>query len=767
MKKYIKISMLTALVAATGMSASGQVRWDGAGGDGMWTNAANWFQAGTDPLLRYVPTLTNDVANWTGQAVTIDTSAEVFRFWARHASGDNLLNIVTNGSLTAAQDVALVEFAGSVQSAELQVNGGSMVVSNNLSVAGQATSQGSGSLFLNSGTIDVFNNVRIGTLGQQAGVTGELTVNGGVLTVQNRTIVGGGNLASDAGTLVINGGQYIEDGSANTNGAAFAIGAGPGSGTVEMNGGVLINNNALEMNVASNDTGSAAIDFNGGEFWQLDPNVAVQGDSTLNFTEGVLYWSSNQVAALDGLVANSNVTYVLGLTNMLTESWDAAWTNGFTLDYGYWSKSYGSALYADVDDVTNGFTTVWAMNLSPDVLPPETDGLITTYTFNNASGDQVWTTPGNWSPASVPTGEDTVNHTSVPDVLVVDNDVAVSNMTVSLSTTSAVSAVTFGSLDVNGSLTLGGGGAAGLLLADGGDITVDGVLLGGTGVSGRGLIELNSGTITVNDNTVLGDWNTDSSGILTVNGGTYTQANGEIALGTRAGTGSGTLVINGGEVLIPNSNSAWDPLRIANGAGSGTVIINDGLLSVKGMEMDWQGGADSTFGAIYLNGGEFRINGSFGAAGRIADNSFIQIDGGVFKWSGAAQVATVTNYIDQGFITWTNGSNTMLSEEPIASYTNGLSSLHVDVIDGFTTVWAFVPPPPENPPAMAIAVGAGSVEVSVENLDAFKGYELKGTDSLVFTNWVGLGSTSGVLEATWTIPTTEAVQFFQVEEQTP
>jgi hypothetical protein len=757
MRKYIKKStsalLVAALVMATQMFTYGDT-WDGGAGDGLWTSATNWNND-------VVPTIDVDAVNWTDQGIILDAPAVAKRFWSRHLSGNNKLTITTNGVLTVATGIELNEFSGSAVSADLVLDGGAAVVSNNLSVAGQNTSQGGARVFLNSGSIDVLNNVKIGTAGQGVGVDGEVTVNGGVFTVQNQTLLGGGNLDTDTGTLIINGGLYIE----GTGGSTFEIGAGAGSGTVALNGGVLINNNALELDVdASNDVGTASINFNGGEFWQMDPSVTIQDESTLDFQKGVLYWSGNQVAALTDLVANSNVTYVLGLTNMLTESWDASWTDGFTLDYGYWSKSYGSALYADVDDVTNGYTTVWAMNLSPDVVPPVSDGITNTYSFNNGSGDQVWTTAENWDILSLPTGEDTVNHTSVTNMLIADNDVAALDLNVAHSDTSGVSAVTYGSLTVNSNVTLGGwGGSVGRLLADGGDITVGGSVAAGDGLDGVGLIELNSGAISVGNGTVLGDWDAGSMGVLTVNGGTYTQDGGELALGTRNGSSSGTLIINGGEVII--QNDAWNPLRVADGAGSATIIINDGMLNAIGMQMDW-GDTDDTFGAVLLNGGEFRITGGFGAACRIDDNSYIQIDKGVFKWNGNQQ-STVTNYIENGYITWTNGLDTMLAEDPAYSYTNGLSSLHVAQIDGATTVWAYTPPPPEVPPVMSIAASVGGLDVSVINLDVAKSYELQSTTMLTLPSWSGVGTTSGVSSATWNVPASEPAEFFQVEEQAP
>jgi hypothetical protein len=745
------------MIAAMAMLTSGQVacRWTFAAGDGFWTNAANWD-------VGFVPTLANDTANWTGYTITLDAPGEVARWWSRHPSGNTLI-ITAGGSLTSASDVTLNEFSGEgLLNSAMLVDGGSLTVATNLAVSGQSTSQGSGTLTMNSGSINVGQNLLIGTQGLGLGVTGEVTINSGSVAVSNQTILGGGNLASDEGTLNLYGGIYTESFPASTNPVGFEIGDGPGSGTVNLYGGTLVNNHALLMEPdEANDAGTALINMAGGEWWQLGTNVVIQDESTLNFSGGTFYWSGDQVAAFSALVAGGNVTYEQGLTNMLTGSWNASWSNSVTLDYGYWSKTYGSALFADYNDVTNGFTTVWAYNLSPAVPPAVSDSNALTHTFNDAGGDLLWTTPGNWDALSVPTAEDTALHNAVGSVLVVADPAAVNTLGIGSDLTSTVAVVTYGTLSVGGNVDVGNYGSTGIgkLLVDGGDVDIGGTLdLAIFGAGRKGLCEINSGTMTVGNATTLGGWDIGADGELTINGGTFEQTGNVLRIGR---AGNGTVIVNDGVLDIVSGT--WDPLRIAdNGSGEGTLIVNGGWAETPGMQMEFESGAG--IGRIYLNGGTFRIGGTFDAAFRMGGGSQMIFDQGVFR-QGGNRLSLISSYVTSGHITWTNGMDTMLFETPDLAWTNGLSTLNAIVDSGETYVWAYQIPEPEDPPVMSIAVGAGSVDVTAENMGLSKSYELQSTTTLDTPSWTPVGSTSGVQQATWNLPATESAQFFQVEEQ--
>ncbi|WP_168433597.1 autotransporter outer membrane beta-barrel domain-containing protein [Pontiella sulfatireligans] len=670
------MSTLAALVVATVMSASGQnARWNGNGEDGMWTNPANWN-------VGFVPTLTNDTANWTGDAVTIDDAAFADRFWSRHGSGDNILLVATNGSLTTIGDVALNEFSNGPVDAELNVNGGHLYVGNDISVAGQATSQGEALFVLNSGSINVSTNNKIGTAGQGIGVNGRVDVNGGTYTVSGRSMIGGGNLATDEGVLNLYGGLFTEGiaGSNNT----MQIGIGQGNGAVNLYGGKLVNNNNLSMDAdASTDAGTAVVNLYGGEWWQVDPDVNMQDESTLAFQEGVLYWSGDQVDAMTELVTNDVVSYILGGTNMLTENWDASWTNGITYDYGYWSVTYGNALFADYNDVTNGFTTVWAYNLSSVTEPAVSNGVAETHTFNNGSGDQLWTTAANWDIGTVPTIEDTVNHTANGDTLVIASDVEVEDLFISNDSSATVAVVDFGALAVNNKIQVGnsGGNGVGILRIDGGELTTgSSIEFGIFGTTRKGIGFLNSGSISAGGTTSLGGFN-PASGELTINGGIYTQT-GLFEIGR---TGAGILNMNGGSLIAKNG---FDPLRVGDGSGDGTLNLNGGSIVTSGMQVEW-GDIDEGTGTINLNGGLLQIDGNFDAALRLDDNAQINFDQGVFKWAGNWVDFFATNYVDNGFITWANGMTNRVSETWDKSWTNGMSVLFAEFADGFTTVWAF------------------------------------------------------------------------------
>ncbi|VGO14876.1 hypothetical protein PDESU_03446 [Pontiella desulfatans] len=674
MKKAIRNITLAVSVTTLTASAVNQ-RWEGTGGDGLWTNAANWSTTS-------VPAIGDNTANWTGDAITIDTAAFADRFWARGGLGKNVLTITNNGILTTAGDIALNEFSNNEVYADLIMAGGAAIVSNNLSVAGQDTSQGGGRVFLNSGSVEVLNSVKIGTAGQGVGVDGEVTINDGTLSVLNRTLVGGGNLDTDEGTLIINGGQYIE----GTNGSSFAIGVGAGSGTVEINGGMLVNNNALKMDVdASNDVGTATINLNGGEWWQLGSSVDMQDESQIIVGEGVMHWAGDQLAAVTALVTNGFLTPAGGPTNMLAESWDASWTNSTVVDYGYWSNTYTRVLFADVDDVTNGYTTVWAQDLTPPPPGlPESDGVANTHSFNNGGGDQLWSTAGNWNPASVPTGEDTAKQIE-GGTLIVASEAEVLALLNGHNNTSLLAVVTGGSLTVSNNAEIGNDGGSGLgkLVVDGGDVSVLGELsFGKKGTATRrGELELNSGTVNVGGATLVGN---QATGTVTINGGVFNQP--YTVFKVAGSDGSGTLNVNGGSLELHTGNDVWQPLQVGTGAGDGVVNMRGGLIRTRHLVL---GNNNAGAAEVNLYGGTFDLAHGWTGSLFMRSEGKIHVEGGVFKWNGTDKLPYITNLVAQGQMTWDNGMTNMLSESWDHSWTNGTSILYAEAAGGYTTVWAF------------------------------------------------------------------------------
>ena len=673
-RKNSKLVGMVLLIASMGLFASAQnVKW--AGGDGLWTNAANWVDGS-------VPTIANDTINWHGNAITLDDVGFARRYWSRHLSGNNNLIVTSGGSLTTAGDIALNEFSDSFVMAELNVNGGDLFVGNNLSVAGQDSSWGEALAVLNSGTIIVTNQMKIGTAGKESGVKGQVDVNGGTCNVLGYTIVGGGNLATDEGTLNLFGGVYNE-GVSN----AMQIGIGNGNGTVNLYGGMLINNNDLEMETGeSNDVGTAVVNLYGGEWWQLGTTIDAQDQSEINVNEGVLYWAGDQLDAVTALVTNGYLTFSEGLTNTLTASWDASWTNTTTVNYGYWSNVFKSVLFADVDDVTNGFTTVWAYNLTPSLgLPEDTDGAGTNR-FTNSGGDQLWTTAANWNIGTVPTGLDTVQFTwdGNTDTLVVASPVEALNLETGHNNTATVAVVTGGSLAVGNDADIGNGGTTGVgrLVVDGGDVSIGNELVLSRWGSGRhGMLELNSGSVEVVDQTLVGN---QGAGTATINGGVFTQTNDVFKVA--GGNGGGTLNVNGGLLQLHTGDDVWHPLQVGTGAGDGVVNMTGGTISTRHLVL---GNNNGGLADLNLYGGTFDLAHTWTGSLFMRSEGNIHIEGGVFQWRGTDKISVITNLVAQGQMTWDNGMTNMLYESWDYSSTNGTSILYVEAANGYTTVWAF------------------------------------------------------------------------------
>jgi autotransporter-associated beta strand protein len=141
----------------------------------------------------------------------------------------------------------------------INVNGGTLSSERDLILGYGGT--GSGKLVLNSGTVNVASATeRWLIIGQNNTASGELTVNGGTLNLNANTDIRFSTSGTAAGTSVVNlnGGSIVGgissvvDLKQNTNAGA--------NNTFNLNGGTL----TIAQVLTSNDTGTAAFNFNGG-----------------------------------------------------------------------------------------------------------------------------------------------------------------------------------------------------------------------------------------------------------------------------------------------------------------------------------------------------------------------------------------------------------------------------------------------------------------------------------------------------------------------
>lgn len=300
-----------------------------------------------------------------------------------------------------------------------------------------------------------------------------------------------------------------------------------------------------------------------------------------------------------------------------------------------------------------------------------------------------WTNPANWNLGTVPTASEDVWHADQGNMISVTSMAEAKTLLTGNNSTSIIEVVSGGSLVVGGVAEIGNAGSDGIgeLIVDGGSVSIGGDLeFGRFGATRRGVGLLQSGNITVNSNTALGGFNS-ASGNLTINDGIYTATNGFCYVGR---TGDGTLTINDGILnLQTNGTVVFNALRVGTFSGNGTVNLHGGELIASGIIMD-QDVADVGTATINLFGGTLQIEGAFASAIQLKDDAQIAFDGGVMKWKGS-QLSTFTNFVASGFITWTNGGASMLTENWEFSWTNGTSVLYADFNDanaGYTTIWA-------------------------------------------------------------------------------
>jgi len=320
------------LISAAGMNVSATTNvFDNGGTDDLWSNVENWDVNG-------IPGSTD---------------------WAKHTSKAVVLTV---NSAAEALDLNVSHLNTAIVSV---VTGGDLNVGNTIIVGNDGGAGSTGVLVVDGGAVNVGSDLVFGVFGNRLGI-GELKT--GSIKVGSLTRLGGWNIES-SGELTISGGNYI-----NTNGM-FEIGRS-GSGLFNMDGGVL----QLQENVGvvwnplriGNGSGDATLNLNGGTIFtggmimngsqtrlnlrggslQVETagswSVAINNDAQMVFDAGTFVWKGNRIANFSSLVASNAVSWSNGMTNMLTESWDACWTNGM------------SVLYADYNDATTGYTTVWA-----------------------------------------------------------------------------------------------------------------------------------------------------------------------------------------------------------------------------------------------------------------------------------------------------------------------------------------------------------------------------------------------------------------------
>lgn len=304
-------------------------------GDGLYITSNNW-DIGT------VPTSVDLARHDSISGVCLIASqVEALDMEVSHV-GTATVSVVTGGSLTVSNEMVLGS-SGVNTIGKLSVDGGSVTVVNDLYFGKFGDSRhGMGELV--DGDITVGNRTFIG--GNNAGATGTLSIEGGTYNNENEMFfvgqTGNGTLNMNGGTLTLDVGSTVWN--------PLRVGTSSGSGTVNINGGEIFTRGIIMEQNSGADVGTGTINLFGGTL-QVEGSFAsamqLYDDADIHIEGGTFRWKGGEVANFTALVSGGYISWNGGMTNMVYETYDAAWTNGTSI------------LYAEFAD---GYTTVWAFD---------------------------------------------------------------------------------------------------------------------------------------------------------------------------------------------------------------------------------------------------------------------------------------------------------------------------------------------------------------------------------------------------------------------
>ncbi len=205
------------------------------------------------------------------------------------------------------------------------------------------------------------------------------------------------------------------------------------------------------------------------------------------------------------------------------------------------------------------------------------------YDWNNATGDGLWSTAGNWSgedggTAGPIAAGDGTNLYSIPGPIV-DSSVATTGLDGGV-TGDSVFTMNGGTLGYDWFNLADSGGTTGTLNMNSGTLSVEWDF--GVGASGTGIINMAGGTINVGS-MPLGGWDAGAEGYLYMTDGNINT--GDFVIGGWEG-GTGHVELLGG-----NIDAGW--LGMADSGGSGTMNIEAGTMTLDGDNTWIQGFIDN------------------------------------------------------------------------------------------------------------------------------------------------------------------------------
>ncbi len=284
-----------------------------------------------------------------------------------------------------------------------------------------------------------------------------------------------------------------------------------------------------------------------------------------------------------------------------------------------------------------------------------------TVTFNNNSGDNLWSNPANWSPASIPgSGDDVIISLGS---LIIDVKIDVKSLTIS--NTAAVSFTHTGIAKIE-DLTISGG-----------TLTSTTKIMISNGLSWTGTSSLTSSSsieLSVSSTNVISGGGNRNLYAQLVNKGTLTHTGGSLRFQTGGAienigiftTDGATFFINtGGGAFtnkgIFNKNNALDlnMFVVFDQAGTGILNVNEGAFKYLsgGSSIENSTVNIASGGSVIISSGIY----TFGSGTSIGGAGDFEISGGTTTFDGAFAMSGETKIIG-GTVDFNNTSTTTFSD---------------------------------------------------------------------------------------------------------
>ncbi len=299
-----------------------------------------------------------------------------------------------------------------------------------------------------------------------------------------------------------------------------------------------------------------------------------------------------------------------------------------------------------------------------------------TVEFDNGSGDGTWANPVNWAGDALPTSADTARLTAISGTTVLDSTTTVGDLLGGHVGTSALDVISGGTLNI-GNIQLGtwAAGTIGNLSVNGGTIVSSGFLRAGLAGGSFGNVAIQSGSASFSGASSIGY---NGTGTLDITGGALSFGT-IVRIGHNANS-SGTVTMSGGSLTVSSG------ALVVGAAGNGSFELTGGTASLSTLEINATGAAINA--RVDLLGGVLDLGENGDGALDIGGDDVLNIEAGTLRMAGD-RLSLLDGYVASNSITWANGQSTLGAFDQ--SWTNGSSILYANfntINPGKTTVWA-------------------------------------------------------------------------------